>query len=121
MIAKKLYYTDCHLAGRKYYDADEVWEKLKVGTLLHLEWDSSNTHDDNAVAVFYIDPDVPGDDGRYMLGYLPCSHNVVVAALLKMGWTQVMECRISKLDADAHPEAQVRLTLRIKRNGALEK
>lgn len=121
MIAKKLYFADCHLAGRKYYDADEVWDKLKVGTLLHLEWDSSNSHDDNAVAVLYIDPDVAGDDGRYMLGYLPSSHNEVVASLLKMGWTQVMECRISKLYAEAHSEAQVWLTLRIKRNGAPKK
>jgi hypothetical protein len=23
---------DCHLAGRKYHDADEVWDDLKVRT-----------------------------------------------------------------------------------------
>ena len=36
MEAKKKYFMDCHLAGRKYHDADEVWDKLKVGTLLQL-------------------------------------------------------------------------------------
>ena len=36
MEVKKKYFMDCHLAGRKYHDADEVWDKLKVGTLLQL-------------------------------------------------------------------------------------
>ena len=44
---------DCHLAGRKYHDADEVWDKLKVGTLLSLKRDKENQHDANAVAVLY--------------------------------------------------------------------
>lgn len=39
MVAKKLYFMDCHLAGRQYHDADEVWDKLKVGTVLKLERD----------------------------------------------------------------------------------
>ena len=30
MITKKMYFMDCHLAGRKYHDADEVWDELKV-------------------------------------------------------------------------------------------
>ena len=30
METKKLYFMDCHLAGRMYHDADEVWEGLKV-------------------------------------------------------------------------------------------
>jgi hypothetical protein len=32
MIAKKLFFMDCHLAGRKYHEADEVWDDLKVRT-----------------------------------------------------------------------------------------
>lgn len=39
METKKLYFMDCHLAGRMYHDADEVWEGLKVGTLVRLERD----------------------------------------------------------------------------------
>ena len=30
MEAKKMYFMDCHLAGRMYHDADEVWDELKV-------------------------------------------------------------------------------------------
>ena len=53
MEAKKLYFMDCHLAGRMYHDADEVWDDLKVGTFLRLERDKDNRHDVNAVAVVY--------------------------------------------------------------------
>ena len=50
MEAKKKFFMDCHLAGRKYHDADEVWDKLKVGTLLQLERDLDNRYDPDAVA-----------------------------------------------------------------------
>ena len=53
MEAKKMYFMDCHLAGRMYHDADEVWDELKVGTILRLERDKDNHHDPNAVAVIY--------------------------------------------------------------------
>lgn len=29
MEVRKKFFMDCHLAGRKYHDADEVWEGLK--------------------------------------------------------------------------------------------
>lgn len=31
MKAKKLFFKECHLAGRQYHDVDEVWEELHVG------------------------------------------------------------------------------------------
>ena len=112
MVAKKLFFMDCHLAGRKYYDADEVWEQLKVGTVLKLERDKENRTDANAVMVVYNDKD--GED--FKLGYIPRTDNETIASLLEMGWTDIFECRISKLNPDAHPENQVLLTIKIKRN-----
>ena len=37
MKAHNLYFMDCHLAGRKYHDADLVWNDLKVGQSVRLE------------------------------------------------------------------------------------
>ena len=42
--------------------------------------------------------------------------NEEIAQLLEMGWNDVFECRISKINPDAHYENQIRLTIRIKRN-----
>ena len=113
MEAKKKYFMDCNLAGRKYHDADEVWDKLKVGTVLELRRDMENRYDTDAVAVMYHNED-DGED--YCVGYLPREDNETVAAILEMGWTDVFECRICKITPDAHPERQIRLTIKIKKN-----
>ena len=66
MKAKKLFFKECHLAGRQYHDADEVWEELHVGTLLELRRDLDNRYDKNAVAVMYnrgLDEDTGTNDG----------------------------------------------------------
>ena len=49
MITKKMYFMDCHLAGRKYHDADEVWDELKVGNVLRLERDKSRSRDGSLI------------------------------------------------------------------------
>ncbi len=115
MEAKKLFFMDCHLAGRKYHDADEAWDKLKVGTMLNLERDKENKYDPDAEAVIYNDHS-SDDTEQYLLGYLPREDNEEIAHLLEMGWNNIFECRISKINEEAHPEYQVMLTIKIKRN-----
>ena len=118
MKAKKLFFKECHLAGRQYHDVDEVWEELHVGTLLELERDLDNRYDKNAVAVIYnqgLDEDT-GERVDYLLGYIPSGENEEIAQLLEMGWNDVFECRISKITPDAHYQNQIRLTIRIKKN-----
>ena len=119
MKAKKLYFMDCHLAGRMYHDADEVWDNLKVGTILRLERDKDNRHDPNAVAVVYEQKNKKGEMvDEFLIGYIPRDRNERIAGFLEMGWTNVFECRINKIDPEAHPEHQVQLTIKIKRNPA---
>ena len=47
-----------------------------------------------------------------------CGENVELANFLDMGWNNVFECRISGIKPEAHPENQVHLTIKIKRNDA---
>lgn len=121
MKAKKLYFKETHLAGRQYHDCDEVFDELKVGTLLRLERDLNNRYDHNAVAVVYDHP-YPAAEGQtseteeFLLGYIPARENETIAQLLEMGWTDIFECRISRIKPEAHYEDQIRLTIRIKRN-----
>ena len=117
MKAKKLFFKECHLAGRQYHDVDEVWDELHVGTQLELQRDLDNRHDKNAVAVVYRTVDVDtGIVEEYLLGYIPGEENETIAQLLEMGWEDIFECRISKINPDAHYENQIRLTIRIVRN-----
>ena len=112
MKARNFYFMDCHLAGRKYHDADEVWNELKVGTILQLERDLDNHHDPYAVAVLYKKPD---EEEPCLIGYIPRNDNEMMAGFLEMGWTDLFECRISRIDEEAHPEHQVYLTIKIKK------
>ena len=118
MKAKKLFFKECHLAGRQYHDVDEVWEELHVGTLLELERDLDNRYDKNAVAVIYnqgLDEDT-GERNEYLLGYIPSDENEEIAQLLEMGWNEIFECRICKIKPEAHYENQIYLSIRIKNN-----
>ena len=117
MKARKLFFKECHLAGRQYWEADEVWDELHVGTLLKLKRDLDNRHDENAVAVLYNTNDDDTDQSEeYVLGYIPRDENETIAQLLEMGWENIFECRISKINPDAHYENQIRFTIKIKRN-----
>lgn len=106
---------ECHLAGRQYHDADEVWEDLHVGTELRLVRDLDNRYDPQAVAVVYSKKYDDGETEDFLVGYIPRDANDTVAGLLEMGWTNVFECRISRIDPEVHYERQVGLTIRIRR------
>ena len=115
MEVNKMYFMDCHLAGRKYHEADEVWDKLKVGTVLKLERDLDNRYDSDAVAVMYHNDD---DNADYCIGYILSLENETIAKFLEMGWADIFECRISRVNPKAHSEYQVHLTIKIKRRVA---
>lgn len=119
MKAKKLYYMECNVAGRQYHDADEVWDELKVGTKLCLVRDMDNRFDKNAIAIVYhktVELDNAQMDDEYILGYIPRNQNETMAALLEMGWNNIFECRISKIDAETHYEDQLHVSIRIIKN-----
>ena len=111
MKAHNLFYMDCHLAGRKYHDADLVWDSLHVGATLRLERDPLNHYDADAIQVVY---NKEGED--YLLGFIPRGCNHDIASFFDMGWDNLFDCRISRLNPNAHPEQQVQLTIRIRRN-----
>lgn len=62
-----------------------------------------------------LDEGTGANDG-YLLGYIPSGENEIIAQLLEMGWDDIFECRISKINPETHYENQVRLTIRIVRH-----
>ena len=111
METRKKFFKDCYLAGRKYHEADEVWNQLEVGTELQLVRDLDNRYDVNAVPLTFKAEN--GED--YLIGYIPQTENEVLALFLEMGWTDLFECRISKIDPNAFSERQIKLTIKVKR------
>lgn len=105
----KAFYLECNLAGRQYYEANEVWEELFVGACLTLERDKENRYDANAIQVIYED----NNSVPFLLGYIPSSCNEDLAKFFDMGWGNIFSCRISKITPDTHYENQIRLTITI--------
>ena len=65
MKAKKKFFKECHVAGRRYHDANEVWDELNVGTRISLVKDGENRYDPEAVALVYTD-----NEGEIMLSVI---------------------------------------------------
>lgn len=112
MKCKKLFFKECHLAGAKYHDLDEVLEELKIGTVLQLVHESDNRYDPNAVAVVYTD----GEGDEYMIGYIPRDENSELAVLLEMGWGNIFKCTVSRINPEAYYEDQIHLKISILKN-----
>ncbi len=55
-------------------------------------------------------------NNKLFIGYQPREDNETIAAFLEMGWNDVFEYRICKIREDAHPEYQIHLNIKIKRN-----
>ena len=112
MKAHQKHFMSCHLAARQYYDADLVWDFLRVGKEVRLERELDNPHDPYAVQVIFSKD---GED--YLLGYIPRSDNRQIADFLEMGWDGAFRCGISGINPDTHPENQVHLTVSLLRHG----
>ena len=110
MKAQSKFYMDCHLAGRKFHDADLVWDRLKTGMPLRLEREADNRYDPEAVQVI-----LNSDGEEFLLGYIPRGDNQKLSPFFDMGHDDLFECRINRINPDAHPEAQVQLTIRIRK------
>lgn len=97
------------MAGRKYHEADLVWDRLRVGMPLRLERESDNRYDPEVVQVI-----LNSDGEDFLLGYIPRSDNQRLSPFFDMGHDDLFDCRISRLSPELHPEEQVQLTVRIR-------
>lgn len=109
---EKAYLLDTYLAGRQFYDADDAWHELSVGTRLTLVGEPANEHDAFAVAVWLVE-----EREKFKLGYLPRSSNEFVAVMLAMGWDEAFDCVVSRLDGSAPYDRQISVTVRIVKRG----
>ena len=88
------------IAGFQFHRGDAIWSSLDVGEELTLLRESSNTHDPDAVAVYFHEQ---------MLGYVPRGDNHAIAQMLERG--ESLEARISKLLVDEDPWERIRISI----------
>jgi len=88
------------IAGFQFHRGDAIWASLDVGEELALVRESSNTHDPNAVALYFHDE---------KLGYVPRGDNRAIAQMLDRG--ESLDARISKLLVEEDPWERIRITI----------
>lgn len=91
-----------NIAGFTYWDGCIALDKLRIGARLRLERESENRFDPYAVAIYF---------GEYKLGYIPEGSNRVVSQLMDLGYGEIFDMRVQRLQLDAHPEKQVSVVL----------
>lgn len=113
MKENKFHFLECNIAGIQYHDIFEVWDELKIGARVTLEAEPDNKYDANAVQIIFRGKDESGDENDFLLGYVPRGENVILSGLLRMGWGEMFECRISKISPDADYYDQVHIVIKV--------
>ena len=88
------------LAGFQFHRGDAVWSSLAVGAPLQLVREPDNSHDADAVAVYF---------NTEKLGYVPRGENGAVAQMLDRG--EGLAATISRLTVDEDPWQRVRFNV----------
>ena len=102
------------VAGRQFYDADDAWPYLSVGTTLAMRYEPENSHDRFAVSLWY-----EAEDKQYKLGYIPRGYNEFVAVMFMMGWGHAFRCIVSRLDGAAPYDSQIGVTVKVLNRGSV--
>jgi len=96
---------DSNVAGFSHWDGFLVFEQLKPGSKLKLVAEFDNPYDPDAVAVYFKGTKI---------GFVPRAHNFIVAQLIRFGHKGVLEARVTRVNAQAHPEHQVQMTIMVR-------
>lgn len=107
----------CPVAGLSFHNINDIWDELYEGAEVALVRQRKNKYDRNAVAVALAD-DYDGDpeefDFDYILGYIPRHSNQAIAALLDMGWDDILEAEITQLNEKASYSDRVHITVYVR-------
>jgi len=88
------------VAGFEFHEGDAIWPSLAVGAKLALMREATNSHDPDAVAVYFQ---------SNKLGYVPRTENRAIAGMLDRG--ECLEASISKLSIGEDPWQRIRITI----------
>ena len=109
---------ECPVAGIGFHDINDIWDELYVGAKLALVREPKNKYDKNAVAVAladdYDENDPENFDFDFILGYIPRNNNAAIAAMLDLGWQEMLEAEITELKDHAPYSDKLHITVYIR-------
>ena len=88
------------VAGFQFHRGDIVWPTLSIGASLALMREPNNSHDTNAVAVYYQ---------NHKLGYVPQGENSAIAQMLDRG--ERLKATITQLSEGKNPWERIRFNI----------
>lgn len=100
MSTKKEHLAHFNLAGATYYDLALCFQNLQIGTKLKAKLEAENKFDARAVAIYYEDK---------KLGFIPRNENRLFFKLLTIGYSDIFELMIQRIDATEDPENQLQI------------
>lgn len=105
MSSKREHLANFNLAGATFYELPSCFQKLQIGTVLNAKLETDNKFDARAVAIYFEDK---------KLGFIPRNENRIFFKLLTIGYTDIFELMIQKIDPTEHPENQLQIVAHLK-------
>lgn len=104
MYEQGTYFLDEYIAGFKYHDGFRVLSELKPGTPLSMVPEPDNPFDPHAVALYF---------GGVKLGFIDKGNSPLISQFIFYGHADVFEAFVTKVDPEAEPYKQVKITVRV--------
>ncbi|MCM1035510.1 MAG: HIRAN domain-containing protein [Paludibacter sp.] len=94
------------MTGFGYTEGYLVLDRMQPGDKLTMIREDENKYDHEAIALFY---------GELHVGYIPKRFNSQPAMLMDFGYAEILECVITSVDKEAHPNEQVQIRVNLLR------
>lgn len=104
MYEQSAYFLDEYIAGFKFHEGFRVLSELKPGVSLTMVPEPDNPFDPHAVALYY---------GEIKLGFIDKGNSPLISQFIYFGHADVFEAFITKVDPEAEPYKQVKITVRV--------
>lgn len=109
---EKVFWKECFLTDIIQYDALSMWEKLKIGTELKLEFNTTLYNRGKKCILANLFDD---SKGLQKIGVLTEEDAKMVDQIISMGWEDVFSCRISQVDNEATNDQRIKVAIYIQR------
>lgn len=104
---KLRHFINFDIAGFSFWEGAMVISELQPGMQLQLVREQDNHFDAYAVAIWF---------NNHKLGFVPRTMNHELSKFVEMGYNDIFDVRVQRVDPSSHPEHQVSVIIYLKKN-----